>query len=177
MSIVPYILSSNCEEHYPWIEKVLGAKVAGEMLRDKEAGQILHMQMSLEGHDLYLSDNIAPTKQPKIDKQSGKDSKTKIAAPQRPATDLCVYVDSQNIDEIYARALANGATVTMELDNQSWGQRWCQFVDPFGIHWMIGKELEHKPVEAPAETTPSKTSNKASAPASKTPTRKRTGAS
>ena len=80
-----------------------------------------------------------------------------------------MYVDSQDIDEIYARAVKNGATITVELDNMFWGQRWCQFVDPYGTHWMVAKVLEPKPVEASTDQTPSKASNKASTTPSRPP--------
>lgn len=32
------------------------------------------------------------------------------------------------MDDIYGRAKEQGATVTKEIADMFWGQRWCQFI-------------------------------------------------
>jgi PhnB protein len=41
-------------------------------------------------------------------------------------------------DEVFARAVAAGATVVWPVSNQ-YGWRLGRIVDPFGHHWEIGK--------------------------------------
>jgi PhnB protein len=54
---------------------------------------------------------------------------------------LCLYV--KDVDAVYARALAAGATVTngMEVKDQFYGDRSGCLTDPFGHEWTI---LTHK---------------------------------
>jgi len=54
----------------------------------------------------------------------------------------------ENIDKIFNQAVAAGATVTMPLANQFWGDRYGQIEDPFGHSWALGQHIEDV---APAE--------------------------
>lgn len=44
-------------------------------------------------------------------------------------------------DEVFARAIAEGATVVWPVSDQPYGWRLGRLVDPFGHHWEIGKPL------------------------------------
>jgi len=39
------------------------------------------------------------------------------------------------VDHLFNQAVAAGATVTMPLANQFWGDRYGQITDPFGHRW------------------------------------------
>lgn len=53
----------------------------------------------------------------------------------KPRTsDLFIYVN--DADEVYKRALSNGATIVLEPENKSYG-RSCGVTDPFGNIWWI----------------------------------------
>jgi PhnB protein len=55
--------------------------------------------------------------------------------PWEPRTsDLFIYVN--DADEVYKRALKNGATTVLEPENKSYG-RSCGVTDPFGNIWWI----------------------------------------
>ena len=55
--------------------------------------------------------------------------------PWRPRTsDLFIYVN--DADEVYKRALNNGATIVLEPENKDYG-RSCGVTDPFGNIWWI----------------------------------------
>ena len=53
---------------------------------------------------------------------------------------LNIYVD--DVDSLFKQAVAAGATVTMPLADQFWGDRYGQIVDPFGHHWALGTHRE-----------------------------------
>ncbi len=53
---------------------------------------------------------------------------------------LNIYVD--DVDSLFKQAVAAGATVTMPLADQFWGDRYGQIVDPFGHHWALGTHKE-----------------------------------
>jgi uncharacterized glyoxalase superfamily protein PhnB len=53
---------------------------------------------------------------------------------------LNLYVE--DADAVFERAVAAGATVKMPLQNQFWGDRYGQVVDPFGHEWAIATHVE-----------------------------------
>lgn len=54
-------------------------------------------------------------------------------------TRLVMVVESP--DDVFARAVAAGATVVQPVADQPYGWRVGRVVDPFGHHWQIGKPL------------------------------------
>jgi|SRR5436853_1652180 len=52
---------------------------------------------------------------------------------------LYVYVD--DVDEHYQRARAAGATIVTELEDQPWGDRRYQAVDPEGHQWTFARHV------------------------------------
>jgi PhnB protein len=51
-----------------------------------------------------------------------------------------VYVD--DVDAVFGRALAQGATASREVEHQFYGDRSGQFVDPWGHRWNIASHVE-----------------------------------
>jgi PhnB protein len=58
------------------------------------------------------------------------------AAPA-PAS-VTLHLDVPDTDAAWKQALAAGGTVNFPLENQFWGQRYGQIIDPFGHLWGIG---------------------------------------
>lgn len=56
------------------------------------------------------------------------------------ATTLGLYVD--DVDAVVARALENGATALREVQDQFYGDRAGQFLDPFGHRWSVATHIE-----------------------------------
>jgi uncharacterized glyoxalase superfamily protein PhnB len=50
-----------------------------------------------------------------------------------------LYVD--DVDAFVTRAAEAGAKITMPLADMSWGDRYCQFEDPFGHRWSAATHL------------------------------------
>jgi PhnB protein len=55
-------------------------------------------------------------------------------------TALFMYVE--NVDEVVQQAVDAGATVTMPVENQFWGDRFGMVADPFGHQWQIATHVE-----------------------------------
>ena len=47
--------------------------------------------------------------------------------------------------------MIDGATVTMELEDQIWGDRFGSLTDPFGHSWSMATHVEDVPPEEMAE--------------------------
>jgi PhnB protein len=62
-----------------------------------------------------------------------------------PATEpagVMLHLQVDDADAWWSRAVAAGASVTMELADQFWGDRYGQLKDPFGHRWSIGAPVE-----------------------------------
>ncbi|GAB2725591.1 VOC family protein [Nocardia thraciensis] len=55
-----------------------------------------------------------------------------------------VYVVIDNPDELYERAKAAGATITLELRNEDYGSRGFTCRDPEGVYWSFGTYAGHE---------------------------------
>jgi PhnB protein len=64
------------------------------------------------------------------------------AGAEHPATPgvICLYVE--NVDEVYQRAVAAGATSIKEVANQFYGDRSGGVKDPSGMQWWISTHIE-----------------------------------
>jgi len=59
---------------------------------------------------------------------------------------ISVYVE--DVDAVYERAVAEGASAERPVENQFYGDRTGQFQDPFGHRWHVATHVEDVP---PAE--------------------------
>jgi PhnB protein len=57
-------------------------------------------------------------------------------------TPVMVHVYVDDVDAVFARALAHGATASREVVNQFYGDRSGQFVDPWGHTWNVASHVE-----------------------------------
>jgi PhnB protein len=60
-----------------------------------------------------------------------------------------MYVD--DVDAVVRRAVDAGATISMEVADQFWGDRFGSITDPFGHEWSIATHVEDVPPEEMAE--------------------------
>jgi PhnB protein len=87
--------------------------------------RIMHAHLKINGGSLMLNDAFPEFTQGDADHQ---------AIPAH--TTLHLQVD--DADAWFERAVAAGATISMPLANQFWGDRYGQVKDPFGHSWSIG---------------------------------------
>ena len=58
---------------------------------------------------------------------------------------LHVYVE--DVDDVFERAIAAGATATRPVEDQFYGDRLGSFDDPFGHKWSVATHVEDVPPE------------------------------
>lgn len=51
-------------------------------------------------------------------------------------------IETDSVDELWQRALAEGAEVHSPLQDAFWGERHGQIVDPFGHRWGLAQHSE-----------------------------------
>ena len=77
-------------------------------------------------------------------------SSVPIPAPemggQSPAalggTPVTVMVYVEDVDAVFDRAVQAGATIERKVEDQFYGDRGGQFVDPFGHKWFVATHVE-----------------------------------
>lgn len=138
-TLTPYLAIRGAGEAIDWYRKTWGAKEVDRMAAP--GGGIMHAELRLGDSTFYVSDIF-----PGSDVQDARDLK---------ATTVNIHFYSRNVDKLWEQAVAAGATVTMPLEDQFWGDRYGRLIDPFGQSWALsyksklGKaELERKREEA-----------------------------
>jgi uncharacterized glyoxalase superfamily protein PhnB len=119
--ITPYICVADAKAALVWYAEALGAVEEVRYVGDD--GRIGHAEITIEGARLMLSDEYA---------EAG-------VAPPMPGRghDVALHLNVSDVDALYARAVAQGATGEREPADQPYGERSSTITDPFGHRWMI----------------------------------------
>jgi PhnB protein len=140
-TVTPYLSVDGGLAAIEFYKRAFGAK---EILRRVTPnGRLIHGQLQIGSSMLFLSD-VFP------------DSDTASPASIGTTT-VTLHLYTDDVDALWDRAVAAGAKVSMPLENQYWGERYGQLVDPFGHHWTVsmlvkvsGDEMDSKRLEAEA---------------------------
>lgn len=122
--VTPYIMSSDCERHIGWIQKVFEAGI--EEIFRSEAKKIMHCHLSCNGGQLYICD---PACGPKEEEK----------AMEGNCEGVVLHMCVPDPDSVWKRAFLNDAQQVIELKQQFWGGYYGCFRDPFGVKWAVIK--------------------------------------
>jgi PhnB protein len=134
-TITPYLAVDDAAEAIEYYKRAFGAKERGRM--EAPGGKIGHAELELGDSLVMLSD----------------------ALPQfstRPPTELggtsvSVFMYVEDVDAVVKQAVDAGGTVTIEVADQFWGDRFGTVQDPFGHLWSIATHVEDVAPEEMAE--------------------------
>ena len=120
-TLTPYLAVSHAGQAVDWYKKAFGAKEVSRM--PGPGGRLMHAELQIGDSRLLLSD-VFP----------GSD----VQDPTRVGnTTTTIHLYTKNIDQVWRKAVAAGAVVTMPLENQFWGDRYGKLRDPFGHSWSL----------------------------------------
>jgi PhnB protein len=124
-TVTPYLSVDGGLAAMEFYKKAFGAR---ELLRRVTPnGKLIHGRLRI-GDSIVLLSDVFP------------DSRT--AAPGSiGTTTVTLHIYSKDVDALWDRAVAAGAKVAMVLENQFWGERYGQLVDPFGHHWSLSMQV------------------------------------
>ena len=124
--ITPYLVVKDAVRALDFYQKALGGK---EVLRlDYPDGRIAHAEVRIgEGHVMLAEE---------MDSYGQKSPSTLGGT----SVSLLIYVP--DVDAVYARAVAAGATATRPVADQFYGDRSGTITDPFGHVWSIATHVK-----------------------------------
>ena len=116
-SITPHLVCDGAAEAIEFYKKAFGAVEGGRM--QTPDGKIMHAEVRIGDSTVMLVDEFP-------DYGSIGPKKLNGSSP------VTIHLYVPDVDRVFEQAIAAGATVRMPLDNQFWGDRYGQVVDPFG---------------------------------------------
>ena len=129
--VTPYLCVDGADAAIAFYTKVLGATEKVRM--GAPQGKIGHAELELGDSILMLADE-----HPEVGFLGPK------TVGGTPVT-ISVYVE--DVDAVYERAVAEGASAERPVENQFYGDRTGQFQDPFGHRWHVATHVEDVPPE------------------------------
>ena len=116
-TVTPYLVVPDGDAEIRFLEAAFGAKVAN--CARNEAQAVMHAE-------IQIGDSLVMLGQ---------------AGEQWKALRASLYLWVPNVDEVYAKALAAGATSQSAPEDKPYGHRNAGVVDAAGITWWIGSPI------------------------------------
>ena len=117
-SVTPHLVVHGADKVLEFLKQAFDAKQVHNMTRPD--GTIMHAEVKIGDSTVMMGEAVGNC--------------------QPMPCSLYLYVT--DADAVYKRALQAGATSTMEIANQFWGDRVGAVKDPAGNQWMIGTHKE-----------------------------------
>ncbi|MGN6431390.1 MAG: VOC family protein [Gaiellaceae bacterium] len=134
-TLTTYLTMDDAAKAIDYYKDVFGATERVRM--EAPDGKIGHAELEIGDSLLMLSDAFP-------------------GATSRPPTELGgttagAFMYVEDVDGVVKRAVESGATITMEIADQFWGDRFGSITDPFGHSWSIATHVEDVPPAEMAE--------------------------
>ena len=133
--VSPYLAVDDAAAAIDYYTKVFGAREVVRM--DGPEGTIGHAELQIGDSRVMLSDAF-PQSTTRPPKELG-------------GTTASVFMYVEDVDAVVKGAVDAGATITMEVADQFWGDRFGAITDPFGHVWSLATHVEDVPPEEMAE--------------------------
>jgi len=118
-TLTPYLVVRGADRTIEFLKKAFGAELSFEPMMRPD-GKIMHADLKIGDSHVMISEEM----------------------DKHPAMPCMVHVYVPNVDAVYQRALASGATSTLEPVDQFYGDRSGGVKDPSGNHWYIATHKE-----------------------------------
>ena len=123
--ITPYLIVSSAPEAVLFYERAFGAKESNRM---EAGGKVMHTEVRIEGAPIMLADEFPE-----------EGFKSPIAYGGTPAF---VHLYVEDVDQVFEKAVSEGAEVLMPVSDQFFGDRHGILKDPFGHIWTVATHIE-----------------------------------
>ena len=125
-TITPHLVINEATKALEFYKNAFGAKVLDA--HQTPDGKVMHAAVKIGDSTVFLADEFPGTG---------------CASPKTlGGSSVVLHVYVKDVDKLFNQAVSAGATVTMPLANQFWGDRYGQVADPFGHRWSLGQHVE-----------------------------------
>jgi PhnB protein len=125
-TVAPYLFIKGAGDAIEFYKKAFGARDLGRMTQPD--GKVAHAEIQIGGSRIMLSDEHPPM------------GAVGPASLGGSPVMLHLYVD--DVDALFAQAVAAGATVVRPLTDEFYGDRAGGLKDPFGHLWHLATHKE-----------------------------------
>lgn len=128
-SLAPHLVCDGAAKAIDFYKQAFGAT---EIMRlPGPDGRLMHASVAIDGAVVLLVDEMP---------EYGVLGPVKIGG-----TPVTLHLVVPDVDASVARAVEAGATITMPVADQFWGDRYGVIQDPFGHKWSIATPLANAP--------------------------------
>lgn len=124
--VTPYLTADDAAAALDWYAEAFGAVEQYRIVGDD--GLIGHAEFHIGSATFYLSDE-----HPEIGV---------VAPTSLGGTPTAMHLQVTDVDGLYARAVAAGATAQRPPEDQAHGARHGTLLDPYGHRWMLSQHIE-----------------------------------
>lgn len=122
----PHLIVKDTGAAIEFYKRAFGAR---ELMRlTTPDGKIAHAEIKIGDSTVMLADEF-----PEWDN---------LSAESLGGTPARIHLYVEDVDAVFARAVAAGATVLIPVGDQFYGDRSGRFADPFGHLWIVGTRIE-----------------------------------
>jgi PhnB protein len=130
-SVSPALAIDGAAEAIDFYKRAFGAKERSRMPGPE--GKVAHAELEIGDSVVMLSDPFPQS--------------TVKAPTELGGTTVGLFVYVEDVDALFRQAVDAGATVTMELEDMFWGDRFGTLTDPYGHSWSLATHVEDVPAE------------------------------
>jgi len=125
-SVIPYLAVDDAAAAIDFYKRAFGAT---ERLRmPMPDGKVAHAELDIGDSMVMLSDPF---------------EQSRVRPPKEVGgTTTAIFCYVEDVDAVYKQAVEAGAESRMEPEDQFWGDRFAQVVDPFGHQWQLASHVE-----------------------------------
>jgi PhnB protein len=128
--LTPYLIFSNAAEAIEFYKNAFGATQDGVSHMMPGTDKIMHARLIINGAMIMISDDFGPSR--------GEIAEDPLALGGSP---IMLALQLDDVQSFWDQAVAAGATVTMPLADQFWGDRYGQITDPYGHKWSMSQTI------------------------------------
>jgi PhnB protein len=125
-TLTPYIAVDDAKKAIEFYKRAFGAKERVVMPGPNDI--IAHAELEIGDSLVMLSDPFPQS--------------TLTPPKQLSGATGALFMYVEDVDEIVQQAVDAGASITMQPENQFWGDRYGKVKDPFGHEWQIATHVE-----------------------------------
>jgi PhnB protein len=118
--VSPYFQVSGADKAAAFYTEAFGAAVIDR--RPTDDGRLIHCGMTVNGGLVMFNDPFP-----------------EHGYPHAEPKGYAIHLQVTGIDDWWSRAIDAGCKVLMPLQDQFWGDRYGQLMDPFGVTWSMGE--------------------------------------